>query len=60
MEHVLKTTDLRCGAALVVAGLIASGKTEITNVYHIDRGYENIDHKLISLGAVITRRQVED
>ena len=56
----VQATDLRCGAALVIAGLIAEGKTEITNVYHIDRGYENIDHKLISLGAVITRRQVED
>ena len=56
----VEATDLRCGAALVVAGLIAQGRTEITNVYHIDRGYENIDHKLISLGAVITRRQVED
>ncbi len=46
-------TDLRCGAALVVAGLMAEGKTEITNVYHIDRGYDNIDHKLITLGAHI-------
>ena len=53
-------TDLRCGAALIVAALLADGVTEIGNVYHIDRGYENIDHKLISLGAVITRRQVED
>ena len=40
-------TDLRCGAALIVAALIADGVTEIGNVYHIDRGYENIDHKLI-------------
>lgn len=53
-------TDLRCGAALIVAALIAEGVTEIGNVYHIDRGYENIDQKLISLGAVITRRHVED
>ena len=53
-------TDLRCGAALIVAALMADGVTEIGNVYHIDRGYENIDHKLISLGAVITRRHVED
>ncbi|MFQ6793361.1 UDP-N-acetylglucosamine 1-carboxyvinyltransferase [Thomasclavelia sp.] len=53
-------TDLRCGAALIVAALLAKGVTEIGNVYHIDRGYENIDHKLISLGAIITRRQVED
>ena len=40
-------TDLRCGAALVVAGLIAKGKTEITNIYHIDRGYDNIDHRIL-------------
>ena len=53
-------TDLRCGAALIVTGLMAKGVTEIGNVYHIDRGYDNIDHKLVSLGAVITRRQVED
>lgn len=53
-------TDLRCGAALVVAGLIAKGKTEITNVYHIDRGYDNIDHKLITLGAHITRYEIDE
>lgn len=53
-------TDLRCGAALIVAALMADGVTEIGNVYHIDRGYENIDHKLVSLGARITRRQIEE
>ncbi len=53
-------TDLRCGAALVVAGLMAEGKTEITNVYHIDRGYDNIDHKLITLGAHIMRYQIDE
>lgn len=53
-------TDLRCGAALVIAGLIAEGKTEITNIYHIDRGYDNIDQKLITLGAHITRYDIED
>ena len=56
----VKATDLRCGAALVIAGLIAEGKTEITNVYHIDRGYDNIDHKLITLGAHITRYEIDD
>lgn len=56
----VEATDLRCGAALVIAGLIARGRTEITNVYHIDRGYDNIDHKLITLGAHITRYQIED
>ncbi|MCR5795952.1 MAG: UDP-N-acetylglucosamine 1-carboxyvinyltransferase [Solobacterium sp.] len=53
-------TDLRCGAAMVVAGLLAEGVTEITNVYHIDRGYSEIDKKLSSLGAMIWREQVED
>ena len=53
-------TDLRCGAALVVAGLMAEGKTEITNVYHIDRGYDNIDHKLITLGARIMRYEIDE
>jgi len=55
----VEATDLRCGAALVVAGLIAQGKTEITNIYHIDRGYDNIDHKLITLGAHITRYEID-
>lgn len=52
-------TDLRCGASLVVAGLIAEGVTEIHEIYHIDRGYDNLDGKLISLGAVIKRATVE-
>ena len=50
-------TDLRCGAALIIAALLADGVTEINNVYHIDRGYANIDKKLISLGAVIERKK---
>ena len=56
----VEATDLRCGAALVVAGLMAEGVTEITNVYHIDRGYDNIDRKLIALGAHVSRYMVED
>ncbi len=51
----VEATDLRCGAALVIAGLIAEGVTEIGNVYHIDRGYAGIDKKLIALGAKIWR-----
>jgi len=47
--------DIRAGAGLVVAGLIAGGKTEITGLQHIDRGYENLVQKLNSLGAEITR-----
>ena len=51
----VSATDLRAGAALVVAGLIADGATEIDNAYHIDRGYEGLEAKLISLGAKIKR-----
>lgn len=56
----VNATDLRCGAALLVAGLMAEGITEIGNVYHIDRGYADIDKKLVSLGAVISRREIVD
>jgi UDP-N-acetylglucosamine 1-carboxyvinyltransferase len=52
-------TDLRCGASLVIAGLIADGITEIHNVHHIDRGYENLDGKLKALGADIWRETIE-
>ena len=48
-------TDLRAGAALVIAGIIANGTTEIFNLKHIDRGYENIEGKFASLGANIKR-----
>ena len=52
-------TDLRCGACLVIAGLIADGVTTIHNIYHIERGYEHIDEKLTALGAKIWRETVE-
>ncbi|MGE5631500.1 MAG: UDP-N-acetylglucosamine 1-carboxyvinyltransferase [Caulobacteraceae bacterium] len=48
-------TDLRAGAAMVVAGLAAEGETEISNLRHIDRGYENLVEKMRNLGADITR-----
>ena len=48
-------SDLRASAALVLAGLVAKGRTEISRVYHLDRGYENIEKKLVSLGAKIWR-----
>lgn len=48
-------TDLRAGAAMVVAGLAAEGKTVISNIGNIDRGYERLEEKLINLGAVIRR-----
>jgi UDP-N-acetylglucosamine 1-carboxyvinyltransferase len=49
----VKATDLRAGAALIIAGLLAEGETEITEVYHIKRGYSNIVKKLQNLGADI-------
>ena len=48
-------SDLRASAALVIAGLVARGKTLVTRIYHLDRGYENIDAKLKKLGASIER-----
>lgn len=48
-------TDLRAGAALVIAGIVAEGTTEIFNLKHIDRGYENIEEKFLKLGAKIKR-----
>ena len=51
----LMATDLRASASLVLAGLVAEGKTVIDRVYHIDRGYENIEEKLGQLGARIRR-----
>ena len=53
------TTDLRAGAALLVAGLMAHGVTEIYEPEYIDRGYEHIEEKLRSLGAVISREPVD-
>lgn len=52
--------DIRAGAAMIVAGLMAQGITEVTNVNYIDRGYELLDEKLRSLGANIVRVQSED
>jgi len=48
-------TDLRASASLVLAGLAAEGTTEISRIYHLDRGYEKLDEKLAKLGAKITR-----
>ena len=50
------STDLRAGAAMVIAGLMANGVTEVYNIKYIDRGYENFEEKLKALGAQITRR----
>jgi len=51
----LMVSDLRAGAALVLAGLVAEGKTEVLRIYHLDRGYEHLEKKLKKLGANITR-----
>jgi UDP-N-acetylglucosamine 1-carboxyvinyltransferase len=51
----IMATDLRASASLVLAGLVADGTTTVDRVYHIDRGYENIEEKLRSLGARIKR-----
>ncbi|HAJ44276.1 MAG TPA: UDP-N-acetylglucosamine 1-carboxyvinyltransferase, partial [Alcanivorax sp.] len=48
-------TDLRASASLVIAALVAEGDTTVQRIYHIDRGYECIEEKLQSLGAVIRR-----
>ncbi len=56
--HV-QASDLRGGMALVIAGLCAKGETEVERVYHIDRGYENLEEKLTSLGADIKRYNPE-
>ncbi|GAB2542039.1 UDP-N-acetylglucosamine 1-carboxyvinyltransferase [Gracilibacillus alcaliphilus] len=56
----VKASDLRAGASLIVAGLLANGVTEITGLDHIDRGYANITEKLKSLGAKIWREEMSE
>jgi UDP-N-acetylglucosamine 1-carboxyvinyltransferase len=51
----LMATDLRASASLVLAGLAAAGTTEVLRIYHLDRGYDALEHKLRSLGAEISR-----
>ena len=51
----VKATDLRAGAAMVLAGLVASGETQVSYIHHIDRGYDNLVAKLCGLGADIRR-----
>ncbi|SKA97001.1 UDP-N-acetylglucosamine 1-carboxyvinyltransferase [Caloramator quimbayensis] len=53
-------TDLRAGAAMVIAGLVAEGYTTISSIRHIDRGYENIEDKLRGLGAEIKRIKTDE
>nr|WP_300005640.1 UDP-N-acetylglucosamine 1-carboxyvinyltransferase [Tissierella sp.] len=54
----VRATDLRAGAALVLAGLVAEGKTEIEDIYHIERGYDDIERKFSDLGAIIYRETI--
>ena len=60
MGAPVKATDLRAGAAMIIAGLAAQGRTEITDIYHIQRGYEDIVGKLSSVGADISVVTVPD
>lgn len=56
----VKATDLRAGAAMIIAGLAASGTTEIEDIRHIERGYESIEYKLRELGADIRKISIPD
>lgn len=51
----VEATDLRAGPALILAGMVAEGVTEVTGLHHVDRGYEKLEEKFSSLGAKITR-----
>jgi UDP-N-acetylglucosamine 1-carboxyvinyltransferase len=57
---IVMASDLRASAALLLAGLVADGETEVRRVYHIDRGYERIDERFGSLGAEIRRETQPD
>ncbi len=54
----VKASDLRAGAALIIAGLSTNGTTEIEDIYHVERGYENMDEKLRKMGADIVKREI--
>ena len=56
----VNASDLRAGAAMILAGLVAEGTTTVGNLHHIDRGYEDIVGKLKALGADIQRISVKD
>jgi UDP-N-acetylglucosamine 1-carboxyvinyltransferase len=54
------STDLRASVSLVLAGMVAKGKTDVLRIYHLDRGYEDLEEKLTTVGARITRTQQEE
>ena len=56
----LRASDLRAGASLVIAALMADGESTIDNIYHIDRGYELLENKFKMIGADIVRYTEED
>ncbi|MBQ1279004.1 MAG: hypothetical protein IIY13_01090 [Clostridia bacterium] len=56
----LRAVDLRAGAAMIIAGLMTEGVTEVEDILHIDRGYENIAEKFCALGADIKRVPIID
>ena len=58
MGTTVRAIDLRAGAAMLIAGLMADGVTEVCDIHHIDRGYENFEEKFIKLGADMQRVQV--
>jgi UDP-N-acetylglucosamine 1-carboxyvinyltransferase len=53
----IMASDLRASAALVLAGLVARGRTEVSRIYHLDRGYEHLEEKLLKLGAKVWREK---
>ena len=55
---VIKSYDLRAGAALIIAALAATGKTVIEDIYQVDRGYDHIEERLQKIGAQIIRKEM--
>jgi UDP-N-acetylglucosamine 1-carboxyvinyltransferase len=53
----VRALDIRAGAAMVIAALMADGVTEIEDMYHVDRGYQDLETKLTALGAVVRRER---
>ena len=54
------SSDLRASASLVLAALVAEGRTEVLRIYHLDRGYENLEDKLNAVGAHIRRVHTDE